>query len=312
MTSKNNKSHPIGMDILLSSLRNLKIQDIANRISNKKAKTLLAELYTVEQYRENEIRIHRSIYYDNKLEELVDRLKLVLFVIKNLETRAKFLKNFIIILKQKLIIDQHNLDAVINPTYKKEMKIISDFIQYMELELQKHSGKVKPRGKFVFSKEGDFWIINFKDKKTLIKHMLGLTDIHSMLKSPDKSILENQDISYDPIIDRKAIHNLDKEKNELKARIEENKKLGYSTEKLEEALEKIDEYLNKSVGRKGRPRKFPTGRSKEVDRLRKRVNLAVNKIEKDIPDLADYLNEFINLSTLTYTPQSYNPIPWEL
>jgi hypothetical protein len=142
MASKNKKYQSRGLNILLSSLHSPKIQNVVGRISNTKAKTLLAELYEGVQYRENKFRILRSTFYDNELEELVDKLKIILFGIENLETRTNFLKNLIILLKQNLIIKQHNFDAVFNPTYKKEMNILSDFIQYMELELQKQIDKL--------------------------------------------------------------------------------------------------------------------------------------------------------------------------
>ena len=108
------------------------------------------------------------------------------------------------------------------------------------------------------------------------------------------------------LMDEKGLRQIRAEQKRLKMEVEKAEKQGNKrmAENLKEKIDQIQEYLDATVGLKGRPRQTATTSSKDADSVRKALKRAEGKISGSCPNLATHLYNAIHPgSSCHYTPE---------
>ncbi|MBT3820104.1 MAG: hypothetical protein HOC91_00155 [Nitrospinaceae bacterium] len=197
-----------------------------------------------------------------------------------------------------------------------------------------------------FIKKGDFWTISFRKKDIgPIKHTVGLVYIHHLLQFPGKIVnafelsnLNNQDTRSSPAdllnqtaaSDRlnenitsdafgndgdainyytsKTINNRLRDLREEIVEAKENNDLG-RVNKFSEEIQELENYLNSSIGLKGRPRKLNDIPEKARSAVSKAIHRAFSHLEPHSPELVAHLKKNIQTGfDCCYNPE--NKIDW--
>lgn len=228
-----------------------------------------------------------------------------------------------------------------------DVKLIEDaYLQNHQKVPTVERGIVEEMSKPTFRKEGENWILNFEGKTVNVENRDGLAYIAFLLHRPGEHIpildlyyaikgtpLHTEGKHYSKMsgreleeyglriagipapeqIDTKTLKEVKERLTIVIEEIEEAKSNNdlQRTQNLIEEREKIEHYLNASIGFRGRPRK----NSDETEKARKAVSMAVRRSEavilKEHESLGRYLLNHIHTgSSAIYTPESI--LDWQL
>lgn len=191
----------------------------------------------------------------------------------------------------------------------------------------------------LFLREEGTWLIRFGGESCRLSDTVGLGYIHYLLQHPKQDIpvtqlrfavrpptpeglrddqqpgssaslqgegIHSEDEAGDDLMDGKGLRQIREEQKRLTRQKEEatkkrNKNLAKT---LEDKISQIQEYLDTTVGLKGRPRQTATASSKNADSVRKALRRAEEKISATCPNLGTHLYNAIHPgSSCHYTPE---------
>ena len=162
-----------------------------------------------------------------------------------------------------------------------------------------------------FHKKNDFWEIAYGGKNIQLVEVKGFHDLARLLKNPEKQfhctelIGVGLSVSKEFVFDERAKKTYQKKLVELQEEIkwsEDNNDLT-RTSTLQKEYDEIVDHLSSSLGLGGKARKIQDPVDKARSAITWRIRTAIQKIEKENPDLGKHLS----LSIKTGIFCSYNP-----
>lgn len=191
------------------------------------------------------------------------------------------------------------------------------------------------RDRPVFRKNGEFWIVSFKEDHLSLRESKGLKAIHAMLREPrrdfrpidleriiepalhptplDQSEIHAHGMSEvstdltEPLIDRQTQEACAARLRELNELIENARQIHDKSQLEELSLEReqLLEYLASSTGIHGRPRYQKTEARRARDRMNQAIKRTLRKLEREAPVLHAHLELTIRRgqSHWSYTPE---------
>jgi len=200
----------------------------------------------------------------------------------------------------------------------------------------------------IFKKDGDGWHISFEGNTFHLTHSIGLAYIHALLKNPEKELkaldlslkvrsntansdgsmfLRKKEVVGDvdqsfpdddtatDVMDEHMRQDLVREIARLDKEIDKLDKIAdiEIIRNLKEEREKIQSYLKKNTGLRGKIRKEPSASEKARSATTLAIGRALNKIKEHNMQLYEYLKSTIRTGYIsTYTPPSKNSPLWNL
>lgn len=193
---------------------------------------------------------------------------------------------------------------------------------------------------YVFLRKGDFWTIRYEGLEAQIRHVKGFPVIHHLLGRPyqeisavalaqtidpgsgqsggrmlvaEEGLRVGEMTGTGPVTDRQTIEELRIRLGALQAEIAQAGAQGdheTETARREEARA-IRRYLASGTRLGGQPRRGRSDHEKARTNLTHRLNLAIRRIEGEMPALAQFLRNSITTgASFTYGPD--RKIPWRL
>lgn len=168
-----------------------------------------------------------------------------------------------------------------------------------------------------FRKRNDFWEITYGGKNIQLIEVKGLHDIARLLENPEKQfhctalLGSGLSVSKEFVFDERAKKNYQKKLVELQEEIkwcEDNNDLT-RTSTLQKEYDEIVDHLSSSLGLGGKARKVQDPIDKARSAITWRIRNAIQKIEKENPELGKHLSLSIKTGIFcSYNPEK--PIQW--
>jgi len=179
---------------------------------------------------------------------------------------------------------------------------------------------------YEFRKEGDFWVVRFAGKQTVLKDTVGMTYIAELLAQPYKKVFAPdllQAVSGQPVSDHagdageladdQAVEEAKRRYLELQEELDEaNRNNDMAAQsRLEAEMEKILDYLKTVKGLGDRTRKG----SDDADKIRRSITQAIGRVVKSLgeadklPEASQHLSNALNTGLfMSYDPEEV--LPW--
>lgn len=228
-----------------------------------------------------------------------------------------FLEQFELrILKSKLTDPDQAVQWMINIDPYKDKTVMKPFWEFIRKNPEAANVHHEPVNSFeekqnYFYKRNDFWEIAYDGKNIQLVEVKGLHDIAKLLENPGKQfhctelIGSGLSVSKEFVFDDRAKKSYQRKLVELQEEIkwcEDNNDL-VRTSTLQKEYDEIIDHLSSSLGIGGKTRRVHDPIDKARSAITWRIRNAIQKIEKEHPDLGKHLS----LSIKTGIFCSYNP-----
>jgi hypothetical protein len=194
------------------------------------------------------------------------------------------------------------------------------------------------RGRSLFSRQNDYWIIRYHSHAALLKSTLGLRYLAALLREPGREfhvrellarptgvstpaapIVANRRVTGGlragvPMLDAQAKADLKSRLNDLRHELNEAERFNDFHRKTEaqNELQAISKYLASAVGVGGRDRKSSSDAERARSAVTKCIKKAIEKIGDAIPSLGCHLATRIKTGYFcSYNPHLDRPVAWK-